>query len=262
MKLSVDNQNVLLVGKPVGLTPLQVVKAVQKERATLSGKKIGYAGRLDPMAEGLLLLLVGDENKKRKSYEDLPKTYEFSLLLGIETDTYDILGKITQGPLFGKTFSKKQIEKVSTLLIGKKNVEYPPYSSAVYKGKPLYYWARKGLLSTITIPKRDRVIFSLNILHVKSWNAQELKEYVYARIEKVDGDFRQEEILSDWKNLLGEQNDNFVVVDFVIKCSSGTYIRSVCSEIGKSLGTCGIALSIKRTQIGTYNLTDALSVKM
>lgn len=262
MKLSVDNKNVLLVRKPVGSTPLQVVKALQQAKPNLLGKKIGYAGRLDPMAEGLLILLVGEENKKRKAYEDLPKAYEFSLLLGVATDTYDILGRITDGPEFGKTFSKQQIEKASTSLIGKKTVEYPPYSSAVFKGKPLYYWARKGLLSTVIVPKRSREIFSLNILGVGSMGAQELKGYVFSHIEKVEGDFRQQEILSGWEKLLGGQKEGLTIVDFTIKCSSGTYVRSVCSEIGKILGTFGIAFSIKRTQIGGHHLANALSVNM
>lgn len=257
MKLSVENKNVLLVEKPVGKTPLQVIRALQKEKPSLVGKKIGYAGRLDPMAEGLLLLLVGEENKKRKLYEDLPKTYKFSLLLGVETDTYDILGKIMGKGISGIILSKQQIEKEALALIGKKIVEYPPYSSAVYKGKPLYYWARKGLLSTITFPKRNREIFSLGILKIRAVSGHTLKEYVCSRIKLVEGDFRQGEIIMGWEDQLGKGAEEFQIVDFRIVCSSGTYVRSVCNELGKKLKTCGIALSIQRTRIGTYRLKDA-----
>ena len=87
---------IILINKPISLTPLQAIRRLQSLHPELEGEKIGYAGRLDPMAEGLLLLLVSDENKKRKEYERLPKTYEFEVLLGIETDSYDVLGIITK----------------------------------------------------------------------------------------------------------------------------------------------------------------------
>ena len=86
---------VVLLNKPLGITPLQAITAFKLNNREYKNMTIGFAGRLDPMAEGLLLLLIGDENKRRKVYEDMNKTYEFSMLLGAATDTYDLMGKIT-----------------------------------------------------------------------------------------------------------------------------------------------------------------------
>src|SRR6185436_12995765 len=84
----------ILLHKPLGLSPLEVIKLFKQQNFEYASATISYAGRLDPMADGLLLLLVNEENTQRKLYEALPKTYEFTVLLGVETDTYDILGKI------------------------------------------------------------------------------------------------------------------------------------------------------------------------
>lgn len=261
MKLVVENKDVLLVKKPVGKTPYQMVQALRRLRPELLGEKVGYAGRLDPMAEGLLILLIGEENKKRKLHEALSKTYDFTLLHGVATDTYDILGKITSAKR-SSLVAKNIIEKYALEFVGRQIVEYPPYSSAVFRGKPLYYWARKGKLDTVKIPKREIEIFSLEIKKIRSMSVLELKRFVTTRINSVEGDFRQKEILLGWEKFLRERTQDFQVVDLKMTCSSGTYVRSLCSELAKKLGTVGIALSINRTQVGDYKLKDALSVKM
>jgi len=87
-------QKVLNLYKQTGVTPLQTIKQLQKRYPEYQDSKLGYAGRLDPMAEGVLLVLVDEENKKRRTYESLEKEYEFYMLFGVKTDTYDILGKM------------------------------------------------------------------------------------------------------------------------------------------------------------------------
>lgn len=86
---------VLTLYKPVGATPLDVLYELQERNPGYKDVRLAYAGRLDPMAEGLLLVLVGDECKRRDHYQKLDKIYEFEVLFGVSTDTYDILGKIT-----------------------------------------------------------------------------------------------------------------------------------------------------------------------
>src|SRR5579871_234239 len=87
-------QTILNLYKPIGKTPLEVIREFQIQNPEYQNVKLGYAGRLDPMAEGVLLVLVGEENKKRKEYERLKKEYEFTVLFGIETDSYDALGTV------------------------------------------------------------------------------------------------------------------------------------------------------------------------
>src|SRR6266516_7262353 len=88
--------DLIIVNKPVGMTPLQAINEIKKHMPIVKNEKITYAGRLDPLAHGVLLLLIGEAVKKREEYLALPKTYEFEALLGIETDTYDILGYVQE----------------------------------------------------------------------------------------------------------------------------------------------------------------------
>ena len=88
-----------LIYKPIGQTPLEAIELLRKSDPSLADVRMAYAGRLDPMADGLLVVLVGDECKNRTKYELLDKTYNFTMLLGLSTDTYDILGRITSNQL-------------------------------------------------------------------------------------------------------------------------------------------------------------------
>ena len=104
------NSSVVVVYKPQGWTPLAAVEEFKKSNPSYSDEKISYAGRLDPMAEGPLLLLVGNENKKRKEYEQLKKSYEAEIVLGISTDSFDALG-IIHSTKIGNFFSEIDIKK-------------------------------------------------------------------------------------------------------------------------------------------------------
>ncbi len=85
-------QKVLELYKKEGETPLETIEGFKKENPEYSEQKMTYAGRLDPMAEGVLIVLVGEECKNKDKYLGLDKEYEFEILWGFETDTYDILG--------------------------------------------------------------------------------------------------------------------------------------------------------------------------
>src|SRR5579862_1783685 len=85
-------QKLLPIYKPAGLTPFDIIKKIKLSNTKFANLKIGYAGRLDPLAHGVLLLMIGEETKKRDQYLSLPKSYEFEVIFGLQTDTYDILG--------------------------------------------------------------------------------------------------------------------------------------------------------------------------
>src|SRR5262245_8184953 len=97
-------KKVLPIYKPVCLTPNQLIEQLRNKHPEYQNEKIGFAGRLDPMAHGLMLLLIGYENKNRTEYLNLDKTYYFKILLGVETDSYDLLGLITSTNLSQKKF--------------------------------------------------------------------------------------------------------------------------------------------------------------
>jgi len=146
-------QKILELYKKEGETPLEAIEEFRKKNLEYSDVKMTYAGRLDPMAEGVLLVLVGDECKNKENYLGLDKEYEFEILHGIQTDTYDILGL----PAKSGTSDVPQIEiETSNTSIdaiekskGKFTQKYPPYSSMTVQGKQLFQWAREGRLDEI-----------------------------------------------------------------------------------------------------------------
>lgn len=245
-------QKILLLKKKIGKTPLETIREFKKNNPEYQDQKLAYAGRLDPMAEGLLLVLAGEECKKRKEYEKLPKTYEFEVLLGISTDTFDVMGKILKISKIKDQTSK--INKLIKKYHGEIIQEYPPYSSPRVKGKPLFWWAREGMLSEIKIPEKLITIYDLRFMNEYQITTKKLLETVHERIRKVNGEFRQKEILRIWDKKLKDNDLRFSVLSFKITCSSGTYVRSIANQIGEDLGIGAIAFSIKRTSIGNYQL--------
>jgi len=270
-------KKVLELYKPIGKTPLEEIQQFQKENPQYHGIKLAYAGRLDPMAEGLLLVLVGEECKKRKEYEELPKTYEFEVLFGISTDTFDVMGKILKLEVLNSskflfTLSEaegrkleQQKEKIYKKYKGEILQEYPPYSSPRVNGKSLFWWAREGKLSEIKIPEKLIIIYDLRpaspaggFMNEYQISAKQLLKTVHERIGKVNGEFRQKEILGLWDEKLKGKNYKFPVLKFKIECSSGTYVRSIANSIGYDLGIGAIAFSIKRTSVGKYKLNEVI----
>lgn len=263
-------EHIICLYKPVGASPLQLINHFRQQYPEYQNEKLGYAGRLDPMADGLVLVLVGDENKRRKIYEDLPKEYECEVLFGIATDTYDILGKITgieridainlPAGRQSRVYTGGMQQIVSNF-IGKQIQPYPPYSSQPVNGKPLYYWARKNKLDEIEIPTKNIEIYTIETLSQRKILISNLETLITGRIAKVIGDFRQEEILTIWKAFFKHHEKQvFSIYSFRISCSSGTYIRSFAHNLGKKLKTYTLALSITRTKIGKYNLQDGLKL--
>lgn len=253
-------QSHVLLNKPQGLTPLQAISAFKEQHPLYQKEKLSFAGRLDPMAEGLLLVLVGNENKKRREYEDLPKTYLFELLLGISTDTYDCLGRIekTQAVIMPE---QKKIKRIFSTLEGIQTQVYPPYSSKTVNGKPLYYWARKNKIGQITIPTKRITITALTLNSISLIKQKKLVQSVISRIEKVHGDFRQEDISKDWSDLHIPPQSSFPLLTCTAIVSSGTYIHSLCHQIGKELGYPALAFSIKRTRVGDFALENAIKIE-
>ncbi|KKR79021.1 MAG: tRNA pseudouridine synthase B [Candidatus Nomurabacteria bacterium GW2011_GWA2_40_9] len=91
-----ENKNIILLNKKEGETPLSALSLFRDKHKIYKDIPMTYAGRLDPMASGLLIILAGEECKNKEKYLNLDKEYEFEILFGFQTDTYDILGKITK----------------------------------------------------------------------------------------------------------------------------------------------------------------------
>ncbi len=251
-------QKVIIYNKPIGEILSDSVKNLRKENNIPEEVKVAYAGRLDPLATGLLLFLIGDECKKRDEYQNLEKDYEFEVLIGLKTDTLDLMGRIED------IDSKLPVEKIEVLskviktklssFNGKIKQFYPAYSSFRVNGKPLYWWAREGRLSEISIPVKNGNIYSISLNAVEVINKEQIYSFIEKVVANVKGDFRQKYILDDWENSIKVMPQNFINLKVKTSVSSGIYIRTLSSNIAELLGLNGIAHKIHRTRIREYNI--------
>jgi len=246
-------QKFSLVNKKEGETPLESLEVFRVKNKIPLDIPMTYAGRLDPLASGFLIILSGEECKNKEKYLNLDKEYEFEVLFGFKTDTYDILGKVieTAPKALSGNDMEKLIKKNLKYFKGKIVQKYPLYSSKTVEGKPLFTYAREN--KEVEIPEREVNVKSLKYLNIKNISSKSLLQQIEKRINKVNGDFRQKEILKIWQKNLKQEN-NFYIANFKIKCSSGTYVRTISNDLGGKIGLPALALSIKRTKIGKWSL--------
>ena len=134
-------EGVLLIDKPIGMTSHDVVDRVRRK---LKMKRIGHAGTLDPMATGLLIILVGKATKLSQYLMSLDKAYQGTITLGEATNTYDGEGEvIATKPV--PQISQTEVQKVLNTFIGDQYQTPPMFSAVKIGGQPLYKIARKGI---------------------------------------------------------------------------------------------------------------------
>ena len=208
---------VIVINKQTGCTSHDIVYKVKK----LLNEKVGHTGTLDPMAEGVLPILVGKGTLVSKYLINHDKKYIATLQLGIKTDTADSEGKIIEEqPVDIEKLTENYICNVFKTFIGKQEQLPPMYSAIKVHGKKLYEYARKG--QNVEIQPRQIEIYNMKLLDI---NIQEKQ------------------------------------IKFEISCGKGTYIRSVCEDIAKKLDTVGYMLKLKRTQVGKFNIEKSITIK-
>ncbi len=218
MSINDFEAGIFLIDKPVGLSSFGVVSRVKR---ILNMKKVGHAGTLDPFATGLLIVCVGRPATKLISqFMDGEKEYEATLCLGVETETMDPEGKEISRTSVG-SLSEDQINNCINSFLGEQFQQPPVYSALKHKGKPLYYYARKG----IEIKKEPRKITIHDIERIGS----------------------------------GDLEGEHPSLKIRVMCSKGTYIRTLGSDIGQKLG-CGAYLTdLRRTKSGCFSVDKALT---
>lgn len=253
----------LPVYKKYGETPLECLNRLRLKFTALKDATLSYAGRLDPLAEGLMLILVGKQfNRDREKYLSLDKEYELEVLFGISTDTADLLGLPLSFDNRKNSLSVENIKDVTASLKGKQQFHYPAFSSKAVNGKPMFMWAKENKLKEIVIPKTDVTIKSISLYSFNTVSGKQILENVTNSVALVNGDFRQEEILKRWNDLLSDkiQNESFVTCSFKVGCTSGSYMRTLAEEMGKRLGVPAMAYSIRRTKMQNVEVSQAYVV--
>lgn len=249
-----------VIWKNIGETPLQ---ALQKLRALTPEYKdipMSYAGRLDPMAEGKLLVLVGDECKKQKAYAGLDKEYEIEVLLDIGSDTGDVLG-ITEYAGKDTRVDRATLGSVLKREQGRHMRAYPAFSSKTVDGKPLFLHALEG--NEVETPAHEEPIYSIRLTKLSRAGAPLLSSRIEEKLslapvsdepsKALGADFRINEVRESWKRVWEQAGEReFQLLSLRVSCGSGTYMRTLAARIGGALQTKALALSIKRTKIGSY----------
>jgi len=249
-------KKVIPIYKPIGYSPVQFINECKIHNPEYLNEKISPAGKLDPLAHGVIVLLIGEENKKRRDYEKSIKEYEFRFILGFSTDSYDICGipKIGNST---KMLSRKALNDILNTFTGKQIQEFPPFSSYKIKGKPLFKYARDGTLNSIKIPKKEINIKDIKLIDLEKINGKSLYIDIVDRIIKLKGDYRQEDILKSWENAIN-CTKTYPLITAKATVSSGTYIRGIVNNIGIKLGCSATTIEILRTKSGNYSLSDLI----
>lgn len=206
-----DINGVINVYKEKGFTSHDVVA---KLRGILKTKKIGHTGTLDPDAEGVLPICIGNATKLCDLIMEKHKTYEAELVLGVATDTEDMTGNVIKKYDGIINIDKKQLEDVINSFVGEYMQIPPMYSAIKVNGKRLYEMAREGL--EIERKPRNVHIYGIDILDISS-----------------------------------------SVIKLVVNCGKGTYIRSLCRDIGEKLGVYGCMGYLLRTKTGIFELEES-----
>src|SRR3990167_10464525 len=120
--------------KQRGETPLECIQRFVANNPDLKGQKMTYLGRLDPLAEGVLLIASGDDVKRKEEFLELDKEYDFVSLFGFTTDTYDILGKVVRAENV-KDINEMDLIKLCKVYEGERDQKYPTYSSKIISSR-------------------------------------------------------------------------------------------------------------------------------
>ena len=214
---------IICIDKPAGLTSHDVVA---RARHILGHRRVGHAGTLDPFATGLLVLLVGRATRLTQFLTGLEKEYEAVIRLGFATDTADRTGKPI-GEKQTPQLDPVQIGHALASLRGEMDQVPPMYSAKKQGGRKLYELARKG------------------------------DEVERAPVRVCIHEFEPLKPRDEWIK------DNFDgTFDFEVRvvCSSGTYVRTLAEDFGKRLKVGAHLAELRRTRVGEFSISDALTL--
>jgi tRNA pseudouridine55 synthase len=189
-KLRTSLHGLLLVDKPTGMTSHDVVSRVRRIAET---KEVGHSGTLDPLASGLMVVLIGEATKLSSIVTEGDKAYEVQIQLGIETDTLDITGQVEKTtPVQVK---KDEVIAKALALLGEMQLPIPLFSAKKIDGKKLYEYAREG--EAVEIPLKSMTFWDVTYIA----NTEAEKEHRYSfHLHCSKGSF-----IRSWVKLLGEQ---------------------------------------------------------
>ena len=222
MERNFTKDGIILLNKSKGISSF---KAIDELKRKIKAKKAGHAGTLDPMAEGLMVVMINDATKFSGDLMKKDKEYYVEMELGYKTDTYDSEGKVIEEYKSEIELSDSQIIRTIHSFKGRIKQVPPMYSAIKVEGQKLYDLARKG----IEIERMPRDVEIMNIYKIKIHRPKE--------------------------------NSSRIKISFYAHVSSGTYIRSLVHDIGEKLKVFATMTKLVRTKIGRLSIEDAVSLE-
>ena len=208
---------IIIINKKQGYTSHDIVHKIKR----ISKEKVGHTGTLDPMAQGVLPILIGKATQCSKYLINHDKIYKVKLKLGIKTDTADSEGNIIEKTeISPEILNEQKILQAINSMKGKQEQIPPIYSAIKVNGKKLYEYARKG--------------------------------------QEVEIKPRQIEIYNIILNNIDKENK---IIEYTVNCSKGTYIRSLCEDIAKKLGTIGYMENLIRLKAGEFSIENSITLE-
>ncbi len=212
---------ILVVNKPKGYTSHDIVAIVKK----IYKEKVGHTGTLDPNATGVLPLLIGKGTKLSSYLTNHDKEYKVILKLGVKTDTADVEGKIIEEQELNEKYIKEKLTEENVKKVLKsflgEQKQIPPMYSAIKVNGKKLYEYARKG-EKVTVEPRNINIYEIKLIAIN------LKEKE---------------------------------IEFQVKCSKGTYIRSLCEDIAQKLETVGFMKELQRTAVGEFYLDNAISIE-
>lgn len=248
---------VILVYKYRSETMALCIQRIKKELKISDDVKITYAGRLDPMAEGLVLLLTGSMRFFKDQFLHFDKEYRTEFFTGFQTDTYDVLGVPLKTRKTITNFSETELsEKIQlfqppTLFFQK----FPPFSSRRISGKPLFQHVRENTSTNIDIPSHNVSLFSYSKISSTCVARNLFLKDLKKDIINVTGDFRQDVVISSWESLSKLFPEAVCLYTVTMHVSSGFYVRQWVHDFGNYLSTGAVTFSIIRERIGVFTMS-------
>ncbi len=233
---------VLVLYKPRGMTSHDCVNKIRRLFGT---KKVGHTGTLDPDAVGVLPILIGRAAKAADVLLDNDKVYRAGLKLGLKTDTEDITGEVlsrgTTVDADGRTiYAFDDVKRVAADFVGEIMQVPPMYSALKRDGKKLVDLARQGIV--VEREPRPVTIYSLEV-----------------SLPDRDGLSSSDKV----DCMMSDRDGNISEPDYMltVACSKGTYIRTLCADIGRSLGCGGVMCSLTRLKASGFDISDSVTLE-
>ena len=225
MEKNFTKDGLILLNKSKGISSFGAINHLKR---VIKAKKVGHAGTLDPMAEGLMIVMINDATKFSDGLMKRDKEYYVEMELGYKTDTYDSEGAIIEKYESEINIADSEIIKAVNSFKGKIKQIPPMYSAIKVEGKKLYDLARKG----IEVERAERNV-----------EISEIREIKIIRPDK------------------NSENSQNIKISFYAKVSSGTYIRSLVYDVGEKLGVFATMTRLVRTKIGRFDIEDAITLE-